>query len=189
MNKLLFAVIVFAALALLLLFAGTTLESRPLVGAGVLCMAVGAFLVGLREITGRWAQDYGTPRNTAVFTGAAAVLIGVETLAASTAVAVGGVAYWMGREETLLAFVVDRPGFALLAAGLVLVGGGGARVLGAQDWKGSFFLHLPDRIGAVILSVVGLAILSVGAFEIAAPQAFDSILDGFLAPLRQPPGR
>jgi uncharacterized membrane protein len=122
-----------------------------------------------------------------VFEGSAAVLLGVVLVILGLGLAVAGVAFVLGAEHRLLAHLLARPGLPLVAIGTASCAGGGARLLGAREWRGSlrrFLASLPERIGGVFLLLLGLVALAVGAFELIAPAAFDGAIDALLEPLR-----
>jgi hypothetical protein len=186
-KNLLIGVALIGVVGLLLLIAAHHLELPILIGPGLLLFAAGVFAAGLHAIIGRYVVERRDQLpGSYVFHGAAAILIGVVVLVAAAAFAVAGIAFLIGREHAVFEFLLDRPGPALFAAGLAAGAAGAARILGAQEWKGSlttFLMHLPERIGGVMLLALGMALLAVGAFEIVAPEAFDALLDSLLEPL------
>jgi hypothetical protein len=187
-GRLVVVLAVVGVAGLLLLIAADRYERPQLIGPGLLLFAAGTFAAGVDAIRRKHSVDRNsrtTKRQT--FQGPAAVLIGLLLVLMSLCLTVAGVGFVLGAEERLLAFLKERPGFALLAIGSVSGAGGGARVLGAREWRGSagrFLASIPERFSGILLLLFGLALFAIGMFEIAAPAAFDRALDALLAPLR-----
>lgn len=173
---------------LLLIIAADRFDLPVLIGPGLLLFAAGVGAAGLDAITRRHTveRNQATHRTT-TFVGAAAVLIGVALIVFALGFAVAGAGYLLGAEDRLIALLRERPGSALLALGCVSAAGGGARVLGARDWRGSagrFLASIPERFGALLLLMAGVALLAAGALEVVSPAAFDRLVDPLIAPFR-----
>lgn len=174
---------------LLLLIAANHFHQPQLIGPGLLLFAVGTFAAGAEAISRRYMADRSNvTTRTPIFVGPGAVLLGLVLVIMSLGLAVAGVAFLTGAQQTLLAFLLDRPGFALLPAGIAVGAGGIARVIGARDWNrspGRFLASLPERFSGALLLLFGLAMLAAGLFEFVAPAAFDRIVNSLLAPFKQ----
>ena len=174
---------------LLLLIAAERFGRHELIGPGLLLFAVGALAAGVNAIVSRYTYERSdATHRSQTFEGPAAVLIGLVLVILGTALAAAGVSFVLGAEAGLYAFLLERPGFALVPLGLMFAAGGGARVIGARNWRGSakrFLASIPERIGGSMLLLIGLALLAIGAFEIVMPDGFDDALDALLAPLRE----
>jgi hypothetical protein len=175
----------------LLLIASQRFRQPVLIGPGLLLFAVGMLAVAADAFRSRYVHSRSDESPASViFEGRAAWLFGVAFAVFGLALASAGLAYTLGAEEELYRFLLRRPGLALLAAGVMLAASGAAGVLGAREWRGSYrrvLASIPQRIGAGMLLAAGLALLAAGAFEVAAPAAFDAALDSLLEPLRSAP--
>jgi hypothetical protein len=172
-------------MGLLLLIAAQRFGRPALIGPGLLLFAVGALAAAADAFRTRYVHERSTVGpESVVYEGAAAALFGVVLVVAAIALATAGLAFTLGAEHELYRFLLARPGAALLAAA------GGAGVLGAREWRGSsrrLLASLPQRFGAAIMLLGGIALVAIGVFEVVAPAAFDGAIDRILEPLTTAP--
>jgi hypothetical protein len=95
----------------------------------------------------------------------------------------------IGLDDGLAAFLGDRPGFAMVPIGVLVLTIGAANLVGAWNRRGSFisvFQSIKNWIAGLLLVIIGLGLVGVGMYEVIAPQAFDEILTSFLQPVGHP---
>ena len=176
---------------LLLLIAAQRFSRPALIGPGLLLFAVGSLAAAADAFRTRYVHERSTVGpESVVYEGSAAALFGIVLLVAAIALATAGLAFTLDAEHALYRFLLARPGAALIAAGTALAAAGGAGVLGAREWRGSsrrLLANLPQRIGAAMVLLAGLALLAIGVFEVVAPAAVDGAFDNLLEPLRSAP--
>jgi hypothetical protein len=139
---------------LLVLIAADRFARPELIGPGLLLFALGTLAAGGHAIVMRYSYE-GSRASYAtwVFEGSAAVLIGVVLVILGLAFGVAGVAFVLGAEHKLVDHVLARPGLVLVALGTASCAGGGARLLGAREWRGSLRRSSPrSRSGSVACS-------------------------------------
>ena len=153
---------------------GITSIGLALMLGGILGMATGELSL--------WRGQYGVTRDrglTARLFGLALSLIGGTLLAfAATRL--------LGWDDRLTAFLGDRPGFVMVPVGVLMLAIGAANLIGAWNRRGSFlgvFQSLKNWIGGLVFLVIGMGLLGLGLFEVAAPQAFDDLLNSFFEPI------
>jgi len=175
---------------LLLLIAADRFARPELIGPGLLLFAAGIFAAGADAIIRRRTVERSRETTAVqVFTGTAARLMGVGMLILACAIGVAGISFLLGTEARVYDFLLRRPGFALVPAGLLFGVMGSARVLGARDWRtpARILATLPERFGGVLALLFGLALAGIGVFELLAPPAFDELVQSLLAPLQDAP--
>ena len=148
---------------------------------GLALMLSGFMAMATGELT-MWRGRYGVTRDrglSARLFGLALSLIGGALLA----LAAGRL---MGLDDGLAAFLRDRPGFAMVPIGLLLLTIGAANLVGAWNRRGSMigvFQSIKNWIAGLLFVVLGLGLVGVGLYEVAAPQAFDDLLSSFFQPI------
>jgi hypothetical protein len=172
---------------LLLLIAADRLSHPELIGPGLILFAVGIVATGGDAIFRRYTVErIAETARSRTYQGLAAVLIGAVLVLFGMAVGVTGVAFLIGEQHALYDSLLARPGIALVPVGLASAASGGARLLGAREWRGSVsrvLAAVPERLGGLILLLIGAALAAIGAFELIAPDAFDRELNALLAQL------
>ena len=176
---------------LLLLIAAERFGRREFVGPGLLLLAAGVFAAGADAIIRRHTIERDRlSRVTVTFTGTAARLIGLALVILAGSLAAVGAAFVIGVEHQLYQLARARPGLVLVPLGAMATTMGAASVLGAREWRGSFWrllVSVPERFGALLLLFLGLALLAAGVVELVSPMAFNETLDSIFAPFGGPP--
>ena len=181
------------ALALAALLAGLNLGWPRLTAIGVLGLGLAALLVGWSAITERrlmfMRSGARIPRERRyfIYEGLAAVPYGIALVVLAGALITPASLHFSGTSlGGMRAVVLARPGLALAPLGLLFLFHGlgfligfGRRATSFADRLWIALLHLPARLGALILLAWALALLAIGLVEIASPalfqQKFESI--------------
>jgi hypothetical protein len=172
---------------LLLLIAAQRFDRPELIGPGLLLFALGTMAAGANIMVRRYSGEVLRTTATRTFVGPAAVLTGLAVVILGLGFAVAGAAFTFRVEDRLAAYLLERPGAALIAAGAACASGGLARLLGAREWGGStrhLLAHFPERLGGMFLVLLGLALSGVGIFEVVQPETFDAWIAPLAAPFR-----
>lgn len=183
--------------ALLCLLAGALLFflegkfSLPTMGPGAMLIGC-AFLLGGIDSVLRQRHVSGESQgfSKVVYTGAGALFWGLAFILIGLAVMTAGLVETIGLSDAALSLLRQRPGFAMLWGGLLLVAIGMGlsakwRRVGG-DAPPSFTL-LPARIGGSLLILLGLFILALGSYEILFPADFDAALQALIEAVPKPP--
>ncbi len=118
------------------------------------------------------------------FTGPAAVFAGAAFVVLGLAAGAAGLLHLSGTSAAgLKSLLASRPGLALAPAGLALLSHGLAFLVGFPEGRDAArgaawnaLLSIPARLGGAVLVLLGAAALGIGAWELAAPDAFDGLV-------------
>lgn len=166
-------------------FVGTEYGWAWLITAALVSGA-SAFISGALEIhlrrrgealegIGRWHSDWGIALFPLSFT----LLIAGFTLLAF------GLLRVVGLDRDFINYLYRRPGLALSALGIALIGAGAAVVIGRKTWRDSrwdMVLYLPARLAGLGLLLVGLLLVVLGLVELIQPAGFDEWMRATLGP-------
>ncbi len=178
------------ALGLLAVWGGYALPHRTLtlLGAALLSgmlVAMGIEAIGKREYRTARVDVHLPHGGSFTFRGAAAILKGAAFILLGAAGFVAVLIVAAGQEQDALRLALRRPGLVLFGAGALLAGWGSARVLGAVEWRASWWelvRTLPERYSGLLMILAGLGAAGVGLWEILDPVAFDEWMAGILGP-------
>ncbi|MBN1259990.1 MAG: hypothetical protein JXB35_04840 [Anaerolineae bacterium] len=177
-----------AVLGILAMIGGWQLSLLPLLYLGLMIVGLGMVGMGVKSIIARRVDlsdsDVGYGAHT-TYLGCTAMLWGISLATAGLALLAVGIVLMLGFGEALLVFVKARPGFLLAALGVFLSAEGATQVLGSREQARGFWSILgsvPGRLGGVLLTLTGLVMLGLGAFEIVAPAGFDALIERVLGP-------
>lgn len=188
MTRVVLVLAVTGVAGLLLLIAANRFDRPELIGPGLILFAIGIVTAGGHAVTTRYLRERrSVAPGSRVFEGPAAIFSGLAVIVLGLSMGVAGVAFLVGAEGALLDIALRRPGLALVPAGLASAAWGAGRVLGAREWRGSWWrlvANIPERIGGAMLLLLGAALLGLGGFELLAPDAFARALENFLAQVR-----
>lgn len=153
---------------------GITSAGLALMLGGIMAMATGELAL--------FRGQYGVTRDsglTARLFGLALSLIGGSLLAVAAA-------RLMGLDDNLGSFFRDRPGFVMVPVGVLLLAIGVANLVGAWNRRESLlgiFRSLQNWAAGLFFLLIGVGLVGLGLFEVAAPQSFDQLINSFFDPL------
>lgn len=176
-------------LAVALIYAGDTFGSSSLQALGTGILALGMIAIGVESLRTRaFDMPVGSSlRSTSrfAFSGPAAMAWGAMCLTLGLgALTICGVVLF-GLEASAEQLVIDRPGLVIAPVGFIFLCTALGWLLGEETMNASvltFFVTLPQRIGALVTLTFALAVLGIGVFELLAPQEFDRILESLKPP-------
>jgi hypothetical protein len=174
------------ALGVLSLIGASRFERPWLYTACMLTFGFGLGLSGLGALSTRRVRVLEFLREGSPYLGPAALPWGFVTFLAGLTLFGFGLLRVSGLDQEFLAYLGQRPAFALALAGLALGGIGAGMLLGPPDWNATVWralLHLPLRALGLLLILAGLACLGLAAFDAAAPGSFDAWLQSTFGPL------
>lgn len=173
---------VLVLLGLLSTFAGIRLDIPILLHAGMGGIGLAFLLMGWDAMITRHIVIGSRRRGTRrTYTGIAAILQGVNfNIMGLVVIAVALFMFLNVRPESIGAQIARRPGFLLLALGIVFLVQAVIAFIGPEISDRSSFGFMLDVVFArvlpgVILVVLGIGALGLGLFEITAPNAFDEM--------------
>jgi hypothetical protein len=153
---------------------------------GITSIGLGLLLSGFTTMaTGEltmWRGRYGVTRDR----GLSARLFGLVLGLIGGALLAVAAARVIGLDDRLVAFLGDRPGFAMVPVGILSLALGAANLVGAWNRRGSLsgvFVSLKNWLGGLLFVAIGLILVGVGLYEVAAPQAFDDLLNSLFQPI------
>lgn len=185
----------FIVLGVLLMVGGDRLGIPTLLHAGLALIGLG-FIVGGGEaiVTRRYAlQRRGF--SDATYYGPGAVLYGIVLVWIGVwVISVAGVLF-LDVGQAVFRSVIRRPGFVMVNVAVVLFASSGVILSGAIETRpgpeAGWFLRLISvvfrSIPAMVMLLLGVALLGLGALEIVAPATFDQMGGGFLELLFREP--
>ncbi|MFZ6026814.1 MAG: hypothetical protein ACOYYS_03780 [Chloroflexota bacterium] len=162
------------------LYLGVEYHLPPLTGLGMAGFSGGLIFLGAETIIKRKSVESDTDTgHVATYRGCSAVLSGILWVVLGIILGVLAVPVALGMHEALFGWLAVHPGLALLAFGLAAVAYGGHTLLGSEEQKASvwaFLGSLPARVFALVILLIGLALLAAGALEIVFPVLFDGLM-------------
>lgn len=169
--------IALSVLGVVALFFSTNDQIKWLTAPGLLLLAAGIALFGVRDISNLRAYEYDEhSRRTHTYTGVTAILGGVFLLMIAAGLAAAGLAAAAGTGDALWDYLRRRPGVGLLLLGVSFLAGGTKYLIGPKEDQGTqwdvILRSLPRRVFGAFLALLGLA----GALEALAPAGFDRLI-------------
>lgn len=174
----------FVALAFGFALGWPRLAALGVAGLGLTGMALGQFAIREQRLMFIRGGSM-TPKayRYFIYEGVAAVPFGLAiAICGACAVALAALSLLGVSLDTMRDAILDRPGYALVPLGAVLLCKGLGFAIGfprATDSIGDRawleLLHFPARLGGTLLIVIGGVALAVGAFEMLQPAAFDRV--------------
>ena len=169
-----------AVLGFIVTWGGSKLSSPTIenLGYGILGMAIlfeGVEALATREIS----FAVGTSSIFETYRGVAAISWGVIFSEWGLIFIAFAVLRQFEMLHTAVSFLCDRPGIALISAGLMLVCLGAMIVFGHAEGDSSLLTSLaalPLRMFGLLPLLMGVALIAAGFMEIAAPALFDNLL-------------
>jgi len=172
----------FAALLLGFSLEWPRLAALGVAGLGLTGVALGQFAIRERRLMFiRGATLTPKTHRYFIYEGVAAVPFGSAFVITGVSTIVAAVVFLFGAGiDAIRDAVLTRPSLALIPVGSILLCNGLGFVIGFRRpaecagerlWLG--FLHFPALLGGVILVALGMAALTIGAFEWLQPEAFD----------------
>lgn len=183
--------------AVALIYVGDKLASPVVQAAGAAVLGVLLLAVGVDSIRTRFFDmPVGSSfRSTARFrfTGPGAVFWGLLFVVLGLGTMVLSGVVLLGVQDAAERLVGERPGLAIAPVGFIFLCTALGWLWGEDEMNSSplmFLATLPHRIGAVITLLFSLTVFAIGVFELAAPDAFDRIIESLgPPPLPQRPPR
>lgn len=177
-----------------LIFVGDRANLPRLQALGAAILGLGLVAVGVESIRTRYFEvgpDPGSLRSSSrfVFRGPGALSWGLMCLALGSGAALAAAIVLLGLQDVAGRLIAERPGIVLAPLGLLFLCTAGGWLFGEERMNSSsllFLATLPHRLGAVITVLFSLAVLAVGLFELAAPAAFDHIVESLKPPPHPP---
>ena len=176
-----------AGLGLLLLVAGYNFGLPLVMDAGAFVIAASAVVSGLASMLTRRIVFLRNVRGNhlVVYHGGAAVLIGLGFLVLGIAGGAGVLVHLGGLSRVEIRdALLERPWRALLPAGMFMLTNGLAMIIGFEEGRDpdrgmlwNLLMSIPSRLGGLIGSVIGAAVLVAGVYELLSPQAFDNFIE------------
>lgn len=164
------------------------------ISIGVAVAGLGIAAGGVQDMITRYVSiSYQEARSQVqTYSGLSAVLFGIMWILVGLCLFGGGLIYTIGLDNLMWDYVQAHPGPVMVMIGLMMMAYGGVEVLGAREDRLSasfwnFLGSVPARIFGVVLIVIGLAVVTAGAWELVAPNNFDTVIaqlkDTFLPPM------
>lgn len=180
--------IIFGLLGLLLAYIGNQFSIDFLFSAGVVSFGLASMVIGWEAIVtrhivvGRWRSG-----NRGTYTGVAAVYQGVQfNLLGLFLIIIAVMMYTNADGREVVLQMARRPGLPLVFLGgllfmqAVITLTGSLEMRNGPRWAMILNLLVARMLPGAILTVIGLGLMGLGAFEILAPDAFDARGGGFL---------
>jgi hypothetical protein len=178
-------------LGLLLTYSGDKLSIPFLFYSGIACLGLGSMAVGGEAIVTRYiALGIRRHGNLQTYTGIPAILQGVQfNLIGLFLIGVAIMMYLRANGREFFLQMVRHPGLLLVVLGALLLIQAVIILIGYQEqragpqWNVILELAISRLLPGLILVALGVGVLGLGLFEIAAPDAFDAMGGGFLETL------
>jgi hypothetical protein len=178
-------------LGLLLTYSGDKLSIPFLFYSGIACLGLGSMAVGGEAIVTRYiALGIWRHGNLQTYTGIPAILQGVQfNLIGLFLIGVAIMMYLRANGREFFLQMVRHPGLLLVVLGALLLIQAVIILIGYQEqragpqWNVILELAISRLLPGLILVALGVGVLGLGLFEIAAPDAFDAMGGGFLETL------
>lgn len=182
--------IVLGLLGILLIFGGEKL-SMPILGTvGMVCFGLAAIAFGWEAILTRQMVT-GSRRSGSrqTYTGLPAILQGIQlNLLGVFLIGISAMMYlnYQNTWREIFLQIVRRPGIPLLGFGMLMLMQAAINLIGSHElrqgerWLVILNLLVSRLLPGGILIVLGLGAMSLGVFEIIAPERFDEMGGGFL---------
>jgi hypothetical protein len=183
--------IILGLLGILLVFGGDRL-SIPFLGyAGIACLGLTSWAIGWEAIITRH-MVIGIRRhgNVQTYTGLPAILQGIQfNLLGLFLIVVSITLYTNLNGRELVLQMARHPGLPLILFGALCLMQAVITLIGFHElqagprWIVIMNLLISRLLPGIILVVIGLGMIGLGLFEIAAPETFDQMGGGFLEAL------
>jgi hypothetical protein len=185
MRLLLYSQIALAVLAALAILSSEWLGRPRLMYSGAICLGGLAALAGIDTILTRHVRFFETRVGSTTYRGLAAQLWGITFIVMGGAIAAFGVSGFTSLAERSLAeALLEQPGIPLIGLAAILLGAGGATLLGpahssASRWD--LLLSLPNRLAGLIGVVLGVGVMALGVVAILDPGQLEEVLMNVIA--------
>lgn len=195
MSKVSWVHIGLIALGVLLMIGGDRLGILALLHGGLTLIGLGFMVGGGGAIVTRRYVLRRRGFSGAAYYGLGALLYGIILVWIGVWVISAAGVLFLDVGQAVFRAVIRRPGFVLVNVAVVVLASGGVALAGPAEsqpgqntgWFLNMISTLAHAIPALLLLVLGLALLGLGVLEITSPATFDQIGGGFLELLFREP--
>ena len=177
------------AVGIAAIVAGKTFALDNGVQLGLCLIGIGLTLAGLEAVYTRQMSlrfsDYGWDN----WSGAPALIFGLMLLLVGAVLIGSAYVQSKGNWLVLINFLADRPGPALIAAGLLAIGSGWILVIMAGTYGSALrfiFVGMPQIIFGVVVLTLGISLAGAGTWEWFDHREFERFSNGAAAKLHLP---
>ena len=162
---------------------GLQIPESPLLIIGLSLVGLGILFMGFDSIITRESSGiYSEANLTETYTGFSAVAEGVGFVLVGLGVLGGAIIHGLGAGESVIAYLGQHPGLALLYGGAVALTFSIPGIIGSHEDRRSklaLLVSVPGRFLALIVAAAAILALLLGIWALVSPAGFDAMAQQF----------